>query len=142
MAGEKKPEQYHQVHDQENTVDPGIGRIRPLSTDRVEPVTLLALPKLAFNRYPLTVLFTPLSLESLEFSLVGFGHFPGATQGFAGKTDTPLVEVLSIVSCAVDRVTQHLLTPVKNSHYLPEDFECLISQGLIPRSLLRNYLNE
>lgn len=61
----KDPGQDQQVHDQEDAVDPGEGGVRPLGTDVVEPVAILALAEFAFNGDALQIVL----------SVLGFGLF-------------------------------------------------------------------
>ena len=49
--GQKDPQQDQQVHNQKDAVDQGKGGISPLCPNIIVPVSVLALAKLALNRF-------------------------------------------------------------------------------------------
>jgi hypothetical protein len=51
----KNLQQNQKIHHQKDTIDPSAGSIGTLGADVVEPIAVLALTKLAFNRNALQV---------------------------------------------------------------------------------------
>jgi hypothetical protein len=58
----KNLQQHHQVHDQEDAIDPCFAGTCCFGPDVIQFIAVFALPELTFNWYTLPIIFTPLLL--------------------------------------------------------------------------------
>lgn len=70
FLGGKNSHQEEQVHDQEDAISPCDKCISTLGPNFVEPVTILSLAKLSFNRNTLAIFLPTLCFQTLQFIFV------------------------------------------------------------------------
>ena len=102
-------QQDQQVHHQEDAVDPRSRGIGPFGPNIIEPVAILALAELPFNRNALQILFASLCRQPFQFRFVFFGYFLRPAQRLPGKADTTVFEVTAIVPATINRIAQNNL---------------------------------
>jgi len=101
---QQKPEQSHQVHDQEDTPYPCLGGRSQSGANLVQSVPVLALSELPFDRdtSPLILSLLPLDLADLFF-VVG-SRLLGPAKPLACKSDTVILQSSAIIPCAIDAI--------------------------------------
>ena len=102
-------EQNHQVHYQEDGSDPGLGGRCGLGPDIVEPVAVLALPELSFNRNSLQCILFSHFLFQFDLRCILGGVFHWSPQWLAAKPDAFALQILPTLSGAVNPVGKHNL---------------------------------
>ena len=103
FQGKKDPGLSQQIHDQEDAVDSGKGRVRPLGTDVVELVSVFTLTEFAFDGDALQILLPALLFSLLQLITVFIGRLFRSPQRLAGKVVAALLEVVAVVAGAVER---------------------------------------
>ena len=96
------PEQYQQVHDEEDAIYPRFRGTSCFSLDLVEPISTLTLTKLTFNWNTLSIVSLALLLVPFKLFSVLFSFLFRTTQGFTGVADALVFEIRSIFLGAVD----------------------------------------
>jgi len=100
------PEQYQQVHDEEDTIYPRFRGAGCFSLNLVESISKLSLAKLTFNRNTLSIIGLALLFFLLKLFSVLFGLLFRTPQGFSCIADALVFKISSIFLITVEWISK------------------------------------